>query len=120
MAFLQKIRLPEVTCFPDRCQIHCEVFGPSAAARLLDRIAEVDAPLRALSEFRPPAATVEHWQEFEATISTLRLNAAGWPADLDVVCRWYRPQLERKYDDAVVREADLEQLAQLASNYPSR
>jgi DNA helicase-2/ATP-dependent DNA helicase PcrA len=49
-----------------------------------------------------------------------RLNAAGWPAELDVVCRWYATHLERKYEDAVVREADLGQLTHIASSYPSR
>ena len=95
-------------------------IGPSTAARLLDRIAEVAEPLRALSEFKPPAAAGEHWQDFEATVGALRLNAAGWPAELDVVCRWYAPHLERKYEDAAVRQADLRQLAQIASSYPSR
>jgi DNA helicase-2/ATP-dependent DNA helicase PcrA len=95
-------------------------IGPSTAARLLDRTAEGADPLRALSEFKPPAAASEHWQDFDTTISTLRLNAAGWPAELDVVCRWYAPHLERKYEDAALREADLGQLAQIASGYPSR
>jgi DNA helicase-2/ATP-dependent DNA helicase PcrA len=95
-------------------------IGPSAAARLLDRIAEVADPLRALSEFKPPPATSEHWQDFETTVSALRLNAAGWPAELDVVCQWYAPHLDRKYEDASSREADLGQLTQIASSYPSR
>ena len=34
--------------------------------------------------------------------------------------RWYEPHLERMHDDAVVRQADLVQLAQIASGYPSR
>ena len=36
------------------------------------------------------------------------------------MCRWYLPHLERRYEDAKVREADLLQLAQIASTYPSR
>src|SRR5712672_4234921 len=51
-------------------------IGPSSAARLLDRIAEVADPLRALGEFKPPPATSEHWRDFETTVSALRLNAA--------------------------------------------
>ena len=47
-------------------------------------------------------------------------NAAGWPAELDLVCRWYRPHLERIHEDATLREADLLQLSQIASTYPSR
>jgi len=50
----------------------------------------------------------------------LRRNVAGWPAELDLVCRWYRPHLERIHEDAVLREADLVQLTQIASTYSSR
>jgi DNA helicase-2/ATP-dependent DNA helicase PcrA len=83
-------------------------------------MAECTNPIDALNGFRPPAATAEHWQEFEATIVMLRRNAAGWPAELDLVCRCYRPHLERMHEDAVLREADLVQLIQVASTYPSR
>jgi len=94
--------------------------GPSSAARLLDCIAENADPVRALSEFKPPAAAARHWPEFEATIGMLRRNVAGWPAEVDLVCRWYAPHLERIHDDAAIRQADLTQLAQIASTYPSR
>ncbi len=33
---------------------------------------------------------------------------------------WYEPHLERMHEDAVVRQADLVQLAQIAAGYPSR
>jgi DNA helicase II / ATP-dependent DNA helicase PcrA len=95
-------------------------IGPSSAAQLLDRMAESHDPIRALSEFNPPAATAEHWPDFESTIGLLRKDAAGWPAELDLVCRWYAPHLERIHEDAALREADLVQLAQIAGTYPSR
>ena len=95
-------------------------IGPGSAARLLDCMAERIDPIHALSGFRPPAAAAEHWQEFEAIIGMLRRNVAGWPAELDLACRWYRPHLERIHEDAVLREADLVQLTQIASTYPSR
>jgi hypothetical protein len=42
-------------------------------------MAEVADPLHALQAFKPPAAAAEQWQDFEATIGALRLNAArGW------------------------------------------
>ena len=53
-------------------------------------------------------------------IGALRRNAASWPADLDQVCRWYSPHLERIHEDAAAREMDLIQLGQIASTYPSR
>ena len=95
-------------------------IGPSSAARLLDRMAASGDPAHALGEFRPPPAAAEHWSDFDATIGVLRRNAAGWPAEIDLVCRWYAPHLERMYDDAILRQADLAQLAQIASTYPSR
>jgi DNA helicase-2/ATP-dependent DNA helicase PcrA len=95
-------------------------IGPSAASRLLEGMVKVADPLQALQAFKPPAAATECWPEFEATVSTLRLNAVGWPAELDIVCRWYAPHLERTHDDAAARQADLVQLAQIATTYPTR
>jgi DNA helicase-2/ATP-dependent DNA helicase PcrA len=95
-------------------------IGPSTAARLLDRVAETGDPHRAVDEFKPPAAAAEHWPDFAATLGLVRAKAAGWPAELDLVVRWYAGHLERRYDDAVARHADLAQLAQIAATSPSR
>jgi DNA helicase-2/ATP-dependent DNA helicase PcrA len=40
--------------------------------------------------------------------------------DIELVRNWYLPHLERLYDDAPVRAADLDQLVQLAGGYGSR
>jgi DNA helicase-2/ATP-dependent DNA helicase PcrA len=96
-------------------------IGPSWAARLLDSMADGPDPMEILSVFKPPPAAAEHWPDFEAMVGLLRRNAAGWPSELDLVCRWYAPHLERIYEDsAALREADLIQLAQIASTYSSR
>ena len=95
-------------------------IGPSAAGRLLDRIAESGDPIGALAAFKPPAAAVEHWPDFEDTIGLLRRNVIGWPGEMDAVCRWYEPHLERLHEDAAARQGDLAQLAQIAATYPSR
>jgi DNA helicase-2/ATP-dependent DNA helicase PcrA len=68
----------------------------------------------------PPSAAREHWADFADTISLLRGKAAGWPAELDLACRWYAPHLERIYADFAMRQADLAQLAQIAATYTSR
>ncbi len=75
-------------------------IGPSSAGKLLDRMAEMGDPLLALDEFKPPAAAATHWVEFVSTMGTLRLKAAGWPAELDLACCWYEPHLERIHEDA--------------------
>src|SRR5205814_2402603 len=51
---------------------------------------------------------------------SLHQAKSSWPADMDVVTRWYEPHLQRIYDDAHIRQADLLQLQQIASTYSSR
>jgi DNA helicase II / ATP-dependent DNA helicase PcrA len=94
--------------------------GPATAARLLDRLAGTTSPLETLSNFRPPAACAADWPAFTDTLTLVRSNASGWPAEFDLVLRWYMPHLERLHEDVKVREADLQQLAQIASTYASR
>jgi len=94
--------------------------GPATAARLLDRLAEASSAMEALSDFKPPAAWAEDWPAFAETLRLIRSDAVGWPAEFDLACRWYLPHLERRFEDARVREADLLQLAQIASTYPNR
>jgi len=94
--------------------------GPATAARLLDHLAAADTPTEALAEFRPPAACGDDWVAFVEALNLVRSKAVGWPAELDLACRWYAPHLERRYEDAKIREADLQQLAQIASTYPNR
>jgi DNA helicase II / ATP-dependent DNA helicase PcrA len=94
--------------------------GPATAGRLLDHLAEAMSPTQVLAEFRPPAACAEDWPAFAETLRLIRSNAAGWPAELDLARRWYSPHLERRHEDARIREADLLQLAQIASTYPNR
>jgi len=95
-------------------------IGPGHAGRLLDFMVESLNPLDMLSEFKPPVAAVEHWADFIAMVGMLCRNASRWPAELDLVCRWYAPHLQRIHEDAAFREADLAQLAQIASSYPNR
>jgi DNA helicase-2/ATP-dependent DNA helicase PcrA len=45
---------------------------------------------------------------------------AAWQGQVGQARRWYRPHLERLYDGVETREADLEQLEQIAGRYPTR
>src|SRR6516162_3440592 len=94
--------------------------GPATAARLLDRLAESDQPMEALLNFQPPKACAEDWPAFADTVRVVRGGATGWPAEFDLVRRWYAPHLERLYENAKTREVDLVQLAQIAANYPNQ
>jgi DNA helicase-2/ATP-dependent DNA helicase PcrA len=94
-------------------------IGPATARRLLDAMDGAADPVAALASFKPPAASGD-WQAFVATYQLLHRREAGWPAELELVQRWYLPQLRRLHDDAAVREADLVQLVRIAGGYGSR
>jgi DNA helicase II / ATP-dependent DNA helicase PcrA len=93
--------------------------GPATAARALDCAAGGD-PAEQLAALTPPAAARQDWPLFVETLRLVRGRAAGWPSELDLVCRWYEPHLARIHEDAAMRQADLVQLAQIAQSYPSR
>jgi DNA helicase II / ATP-dependent DNA helicase PcrA len=94
--------------------------GPATAARLLDRIAAAPDALQAIQAFAPPAAATQSWPSFVEAFRVVAGKSAGWPAELDLICRWYMPHLDRIYEDAVMRQADLTQLVQIASTYSAR
>jgi DNA helicase-2/ATP-dependent DNA helicase PcrA len=94
--------------------------GPSTAGRALDCVADRTDPAPELLGFAPPAAAREDWPAFVDTLRLVRGAAVGWPAELDLVCRWYEPHLQRLHEDAAMRQADLVQLVQIAQTYPSR
>jgi ATP-dependent DNA helicase UvrD/PcrA len=94
--------------------------GPATAARLLDRVAEDPDPLLAIEVFDPPAAASDAWASFVEAVRLVHGKAAGWPAELDLLHRWYESHLKRLYEDAVMRQSDLVQLMQIASTYSTR
>jgi DNA helicase II / ATP-dependent DNA helicase PcrA len=94
--------------------------GPANAARALDAAAARADVMRELAAFAPPAAARQDWPAFVDTLRLVRGKAAAWPAELDLVCGWYEPHLQRIHEDAAMRQADLVQLAQIAQSYPSR
>ncbi|HEU4851256.1 MAG TPA: ATP-dependent helicase [Telluria sp.] len=95
-------------------------IGPATATRLLDAIGEAAEPVAAVEAFDAPAKAGGEWQSFVELYRGLRTPGLRWPADIELVRNWYMPHLERMHDDAGVRAADVEQLAQLAGGYGSR
>jgi DNA helicase II / ATP-dependent DNA helicase PcrA len=94
-------------------------IGPKTAGKALDRIAG-RSPSDALAAFSPPAKAASAWRDLVELMRRLHGEGADWPAQLDLVRRWYQPHLERRYLDAVVRIGDLDQLQRIAAGYPSR
>jgi DNA helicase-2/ATP-dependent DNA helicase PcrA len=94
-------------------------IGPASAGRVLDQMAAATVPLAALAEMPPPPRATESWGSLLETVGQMHAHA-GWPVDLERARLWYEPLLEQAYDDALVRQQDLQQLVQIAGGYPSR
>jgi DNA helicase-2/ATP-dependent DNA helicase PcrA len=109
-------------------------IGPAIAARVLDAVAESAGtragtgteagagarPLAAaLAAFAPPARALDDWPAFVALMSTL-CDGSAWPGDVEAIRRWYAPCVERDYEDAPMRIADLLQMESIAATYASR
>jgi DNA helicase-2/ATP-dependent DNA helicase PcrA len=94
--------------------------GPATAARLMDAMALSPTPAAVLAAFAPGAGAARDWQGFADTYAALSAPGLPWPADVDIALQWYLPQLERIFEDARVRQADLEQLSRLSAAYGSR
>jgi DNA helicase-2/ATP-dependent DNA helicase PcrA len=97
--------------------------GPRTAARVLDHVAAAPAGCALLAEHPMPPAAEAAWREFAALIESLGAVGGGqagtWPAPFEQACRWYEAQMERRFDDARVRAADIQQLARVAATYPN-
>lgn len=98
-------------------------FGPAAASRCFEYLALNDFEATSLTAWNAPSQGREDWTGFVGTFVALaarELTDPSWQDQLDVTRRWYQPQLERLYDSIDTREADLEQLQQIAARYPTR
>ncbi len=95
-------------------------IGPSTAHRVIDQMAADASPMQALADLPAPPRSGEDWTAFVAMLQEVKTGKAGWPAEIGLVREWYSPNLERLHEDASTRQADLLQLEQIASGYPSR
>ncbi|WP_026605556.1 ATP-dependent helicase [Methylocapsa acidiphila] len=94
--------------------------GPTTAQRALDLMADGPDPLAALADSPSPPRAGAAWMEFVDILLRLRAGEAGWPAEIEQARLWYEPHLTRIHEDVSIRQADLLQLEQIASGYPSR
>jgi DNA helicase-2/ATP-dependent DNA helicase PcrA len=85
---------------------------------VLDRMAEAADPIAALCNIPSPPRAGDDWKTFVQAVGDLRYSE--WPSDLERARLWYEPHLDRIHEDAETRRADLIQLEQIASGYPSR
>ncbi|BAL25698.1 ATP-dependent helicase [Azoarcus sp. KH32C] len=93
-------------------------IGPKTAARVLDNVVAAPAGCALLAEQPVPEGAAQGWQELVTLVENLAQRGAPWPASFEAVCRWYEEPLSRIYDDAAIRQGDIDQLARIAATYP--
>ena len=92
--------------------------GPTSAQRVLDHMIEAADPIAALAHAPAPPRAGNDWSRFVNAVADI--GHSDWPTDLERARLWYEPHLDRIHEDADTRRADLIQLEQIASGYPSR
>jgi DNA helicase-2/ATP-dependent DNA helicase PcrA len=95
-------------------------MGPANAERCVAGLAAAGHAMAALASFQPPAAVRNDWPAFAAMMAGLAAPDAAWPGQVEQARRWYQPLLERLYDAAGVRAADLDMLEQVSGQFGSR
>src|SRR5690606_35121852 len=98
-------------------------IGPAGAARVCDGLELAGHDFATLRGSRPRGVAAPDWTAFHSLLEALAARESedpAWHDQLTLARRWYRPHLERLYDGVETRDADLEQLEQIAARYPTR
>jgi len=96
-------------------------MGPVLAGRVQQMLlADRENPAKVIARAVPPAAAAADWPALVELVQTLTDPNTPWPGQLARVRRFYEPHLERLYDNARTRLADLDQIERLADAAPSR
>src|SRR6185436_17923735 len=95
-------------------------IGPITAAKILDEVEAEPHTTDVLHDIKVPKAAAEDWPAFAKLGEQMRQRKTTWPVEFELIQEWYPPHLERIYDDASLRAADVAQLGQIAAGYRSR
>ncbi len=132
LRFLEAAHVKDVLCFlrwaenprdslaAARALQLCPGIGRALAQRACQHLGARHFAFASLRDFPAPAAAGSSWPSLCDLLLTLRNSTSAWPVQMALVRRWYEPQLDRLYDGSRVRIADLDQLEQIAGQYPSR
>jgi DNA helicase-2/ATP-dependent DNA helicase PcrA len=95
-------------------------MGPATAERLFLRFERAGHAWKSLADFAPPPALADAWASFDQLMRQLAQPDGPWQGQVSLVRRWFEPHLERIYDAAEMRAADLVQLERIAQQFSTR
>lgn len=97
-------------------------LGPKAAEAALEWLISHNHALTALPRFKPKAraADLDCWRALGELLGRLSDPTCDWAGQVQAARQWYEPLLDRRYDTADVRAADLAQLEQISQRFADR
>ncbi|MGI9247075.1 MAG: ATP-dependent helicase [Steroidobacteraceae bacterium] len=95
-------------------------MGPANAQRACDALEAAGFAWSGLAAHAVPAATRDTWTPLVQLLAQLGVADAPWSGQIHCVRQWYEPQLERLYEAAHARRADLDQLERLSQQHATR
>lgn len=121
LAFLRLAENPRDSVSALRILLLLPGVGPRKATQLIEQLTTRQGDLDAWNDFKPPPASSLHWPLFLALMKLLwGPTRATLETEVHQVRRFYAPLLEEKYDDALARLRDLEQLELMAARFETR
>jgi len=121
LAFLRLAENPRDSVSALRILLLLPGIGPKKATQLIERLVADQGNLQAWAGFEPPEATALHWPLFVALLKLLMgPTRSALEVEVHQIRLFYGPLLQEKYDDALARQRDLEQLELMAARFETR
>lgn len=95
-------------------------IGPALAAKAFGRLEAHGFSPAALADWHAPAAAAPYWPGLVDLLTGIGADHGDWRLQVGRARDWYRPQLERLYEEWPVRLGDLDALEQIAGRYATR
>jgi DNA helicase II / ATP-dependent DNA helicase PcrA len=103
-----------------RCLQLLPGVGPASAAKAFGWLEAHGFAPAALAGWRPPPAAAPYWPGLVELLAGIGGDEGDWRSQVGRARDWYRPQLERLYEEWPVRLGDLDALEQIAGKYATR
>jgi DNA helicase-2/ATP-dependent DNA helicase PcrA len=95
-------------------------MGPVNARKIVEMIEAQTGSLQALSGYTPAQNMLKPYQKMQELMVALSEPQKPWPGQVRQIREWYQPHMERIYEHVHTRIGDLDQLEQIATQFPSR
>ena len=94
--------------------------GPGTAMKILDYLQLHQFQFAALDHFKIPNSATSSWKLLLNLLISSQSQDGQWPSQMELAKLFYQPLLEENYEDFYAREGDLEQIINIAGQYPTR